>query len=393
MEFLKTLHLSGLLSFPPDSAALDLTSLNVLIGPNGSGKSNLIEGIELLHAAPTAFAAAIRDGGGVREWLWKGEQGSNSAMIDAVIAGTKSIPELRYILEFAASGQRTEVIDEAIEESTKADPNANDVRFYYRFQHGRPVLNVRDQSGGYARRSLKREELVPDESVLSQRKGSDVYPEVTWLGQQFARIQTFREWSFGRYAPLRQPQPADLPTDVLLPDSRNLGLLLNELEHTNASSEFNRLLAQFLPRYQRFSTRIQGGTVQFYLHEAGLNVPIPATRLSDGTIRFMAILAILLSPSPPPLMCIEEPELGLHPDAVSLLAELLVDAATRTQLVVTTHSDTLVSALTDQANSVLVCEHRGGTAVERVDPDKLTHWLDKYRLGEIWRIGEIGGNP
>jgi predicted ATPase len=107
----------------------------------------------------------------------------------------------------------------------------------------------------------------------------------------------------------------------------------------------------------------------------------------------MAILAILLSPSPPPLLCIEEPELGLHPDAVGLLADLLTEAATRTQLVVTTHSDVLISGLTEQANSVLVCEHRGGTFIERVDPDRLTHWLDKYRLGEIWRIGELGGNP
>lgn len=393
MAFLKSIRLSGLLSFPPDAATLDLTPLNVVIGPNGSGKSNLIEAIELLHAAPTAFADAIRDGGGVHEWLWKGDKVSEPATIDAIIEGTKTIPNLRYKLTFAASGQRTEVIDEAIEETAKTDPTAKDVRFYYRFQQGRPVLNIRDNSGRYTRRGLKREELVPDESVLSQRKGSDVYPEVTWLGQQFAKIQTFREWSFGRYVPLRQPQPADLQTDVLLPDSRNLGLLLNELEHTDVSSEFNRLLTRFLPRYQRFSTRIQGGTVQFYLHESGLKAPVPATRLSDGTIRFMAILALLLSPSPPPLLCIEEPELGLHPDAVGLLADLLTDAATRTQLVVTTHSDVLISGLTDQANSVLVCDHRGGTVLERIDPEKLTHWLDKYRLGEVWRIGELGGNP
>jgi predicted ATPase len=394
MPFLKSLRLSGLLSFPPDSETLDLSPLNVLIGPNGSGKSNLIEAIELLHAAPTAFAAAIRDGGGVHEWLWKGDKASGPAMIEAVIESDKaSIPDLRYKLTFAASGQRTELVDEAIEDVHKTDPSKSDVRFYYRFQNGNPVLNVRDVTGGFTRRALKREELVPDESVLSQRKGSDVYPEVTWLGRQFAGMQMFREWSFGRYVALRQPQPADLQTDMLLPDSRNLGLLLNELEHTDSSSEFNRLLCRFLPRYQRFSTRIQGGTVQFYLHESGMKAPIPATRLSDGTIRFMAILAILLSPSPPPLICIEEPELGLHPDAVALLADLLTDAATRTQLIVTTHSDVLISGLTDQANSVLVCEHRGGTVLERVDSNKLTDWLDKYRLGEVWRIGELGGNP
>lgn len=235
--------------------------------------------------------------------------------------------------------------------------------------------------------------LVPGESILSQRKSSDDYPELTWLGQRFARIQSFRDWSFGRYVPLRQPQPADLPSDTLLPDSRNLALLLNEIEHSGASEEFNRQLRRFLPRYERCTTRVLGGTVQFYLHEAHLQTPIPATRLSDGTIRFMAILALLLSPNPPPLACIEEPELGLHPDAVALLADLLVEASQRMQLIITTHSDVLVSGLSDEARSVLVCENRGGTVMERVDPARLTEWLEDYRLGEVWRMGQLGGNP
>lgn len=398
MVFLKSLKLSGLLSFAPDSESLPFNALNVLIGPNASGKSNVIEAIELLHAAPAAFADAIRDGGGAAEWLWKGKNSSKVATIEAVISPSADATSLRYRLSFTSSGQRTEVTDEVLEETEKRQPSAKDVFFFYRFQSGRPVINVREIVQGdagtqWTERHLKRQSLVPDESVLSQRKDPDLYPELTWLGQSFARIQMFREWSFGRFAVLRQPQPADLPTDAIMADSRNLGLILNEIEHSDASSEFNRLLARFLPRFKRFSTRIQGGTVQFYLHENGLTAPIPATRLSDGTIRFLAMLALLLSPAPPPLTCIEEPELGLHPDAVTMLADLLVDASKRTQLVVTTHADELVSALTEHANSVVVCENRGGTVFERVDPERLSLWLDKYRLGEIWRIGQLGGNP
>ena len=128
--------------------------------------------------------------------------------------------------------------------------------------------------------------------------------------------------------------------------------------------------------------------------ELDQGTPIPATRLSDGTIRFIALLATLLSPSPPPLVCIEEPELGLHPDAVALLGGLLVDASERMQLVVTTHSDALVSALTNHPDSIVACERPGaGTVLRRLDSTKLGDWLDEYRLGDLWRMGDLGANP
>lgn len=393
MPLLSSLKLDGFLSFAPGAEAIPLTPLNVLIGPNGSGKSNLIEAIELLHATPTAFANAIRDGGGAQEWLWKGKGHRAGATIEALLHENGRIPALRYRLSFTSSAQRTEITDEVIENIKKNRPTAEDVSFYYRYQSGRPVINVKESARKRVERHIERQSLVPDESVLSQRKDPDLYPELTWIGQQFGRIRMFREWTFGRYAPIRNAQPADLPTDELLSDSLNLGLVLNELEHSDVWTEFNRLMQRFLPRYERFSVKVYGGTVQFFLHEDGLRKPVPATRLSDGTIRFMAQLALLLSPSPPPLICIEEPELGLHPDVLSFFADLLVEASTRTQIIITTHSDALVSALTEEADSVLVCEHVGHTVMRRIESAKLKHWLDRYSLGEIWRIGELGGNP
>lgn len=426
MPFLKSLRFDGLLSFPPGSEAIELTPLNVLIGPNGSGKSNLIEGIELLHALPTGLASAIREGGGVREWLWKGGgalstgglhtqvdlgrgllEGASYDPLDPLDALSLTLPEgsesLQYGLTFAGIDRGVEVIEEILEGPARTENNdAEDSTFYYCFRNGRADVSAVDARGvgdGIKlltfrdRRSLDRRTLRIDESVLSQLKDPIVYPELTQLGRKLEAVRSFREWTFGPKAEVRKGQPTDWPTDVLLPDARNLGSLLNRLEHSAAWSEFNSYLTRFLPRFQRYSTRIEGGTVQFYLHEDGLKLPVPATRLSDGTIRFIAILAQLLSPTPPPLICMEEPELGLHPDAVSLLADLLQEASQRTQLLVTTHSDALVSALTDHADSVLVCEYRNGTVCRRVDSAKLRFWLDKYRLGEIWRIGEIGGNP
>ncbi len=393
MTTIRHLRLDGLLSFPPESAPFELRALNVMIGPNGSGKSNLIEAIELLSATPRDLAATVRDGGGSAEWLWKGHTRSESAEIEAVLEeGTPTDRPLRYRLRFTPVQSRLEIVDESIEE-LEPNPGENDVYFYYRFQHGHPMLNVKDPGGSRIERHLQRQDLLPDQSVLAQRKDPEQYPEVTWTGRTFGAIRTFREWTFGRYAPLRQPQPADLPEDRLLPDSRNLALVLNQIDHSG-DTRMNELLRQFFPRFERMSTKVSGGTVQFYLHESGFRAPIPATRLSDGTIRFVALLATLFSPSPPPLVCIEEPELGLHPDAVALLAELLVEASERMQLVVTTHSDALVSALTSHPDAIVACERIGpGTVLRRLEQDKLADWLDEYRLGDLWRMGELGANP
>src|SRR5205814_3260392 len=119
MTFLKSIKLSGLLSFPPDSPEVPLTPLNVLIGPNASGKSNLLEAIELLHAAPTALAAAIREGGTAQEWLWKGAPAAKHAVVEVVVEGEKRIPDLRYRLSFVPSGIRMDVVDEVVEEAEK----------------------------------------------------------------------------------------------------------------------------------------------------------------------------------------------------------------------------------------------------------------------------------
>ncbi|MFH1418836.1 MAG: AAA family ATPase [Planctomycetota bacterium] len=399
-KLLNDLQLKGFLSFGPESQPVELTNLNVLIGPNGVGKSNLIEAVELLHATPADFSNVIRLGGLPNDWIWHGDTGASTARIETKLSPVNGTPELRYGIEFTDSGGRLEIVDEVLEEVQKADPHAQDVRFYYRFQHGRPAINMVQTIAHevtqrkYKQRTLKRENIDPQQSILSQKKDLELYPEVTTAGLRFKSIQIFREWGFGRSAALRSPQPANLPTDVLLPQLVNLGLVLNDLEHRAAWTRFNELMGKFLPRYKRLSTKVSAGSVQVYLHEDGLSAPVPATRLSDGTLRFLALLAILLNPESASLICIEEPELGLHPDAMSLLAELLVEASEKTQLIVTTHSDVLVSELTEHAESVLVCDYlENGTTLQRLEAEKLAFWLEKYRLGEVWRLGKVGGNP
>ena len=382
---LHEITLRNFLSFGPDTAPLKLQPLNVLIGPNGSGKSNLIEAVGLLRHAPTHLASPVRDGGGIRDWLWKGEPNA-TAGVEVVVDNPKGSQDLRHTLAFTERGQKFELVDERIE-NAQAHVGKKDPYFFYRYQNGRPVLLTREEE----RRDLKREDVDPEESILSQRKDPDQYPEITYLGQAYSRIRIYRDWAFGRYTVPRRPQEADQPNDQLAEDFRNLGLLLNRLRReAKVKQRILDNLNQLYAGIDDYGVSIEGGTVQVFFHESGFN--IPATRLSDGTLRYLCLLAVLCHPEPPPLVCIEEPELGMHPDILPTIARLLKDAAERTQLIVTTHSDVLVDELTDQPASVVVCERLDGkTIMRRLKSEDLRHWLEKYRLGQLWIQGEIGG--
>lgn len=400
-RFIRTLQLRNLLSFGPDSLPIELGPLNVLIGPNGSGKSNFVEAIDLLRASATDLVAPVRAGGGTAEWLWKGTEATPVAEVDATLFHPKGIMPLRHRISFTTVARRFELIDEAIENEDKRSANEKDVFFFYRYQRGQPVLSVREANddGGESRgsgilRQLRREDLDPDQSVLSQRRDPDQYPEITYLGNCYRQLKLFRDWNMGGNKVLRRPQPVDEPNDFPAENVNNLGLVLNSLERTgNLKDILDAYLKRFYEQYRDFSVSVEGGTVQIFFREKNLYDWIPASRLSDGTLRFISLASILCHPSPKPLICIEEPELGMHPDILPIIAEMLIDASHRTQLIVTTHSDILVDALSHVPEAVLVCEKESNaTVLRRQDQDELREWLKEYSLGDLWRSGELGGN-
>lgn len=385
-DLIAELKLTNLLSFGPDTDPIPLGPLNVLIGPNGSGKSNLIEAISLLQAAPVDLTRPVREGGGIRDWLWKGAARPATACIEAVVSYPLGKSALRHRLAFTEGSGRFEIIDERIEDWQAARGHGKPY-FYFGYEQGRPMLNIRGEGGP---RQLHREEIDAQRSILSQRKDPDQYPEVTYLGEAFGRIRIYREWSFGRYTPPRLPQPADLPNDSLSEDGRNLGLVLNRLrQDPQVKRQIVEHMAQLYDGLDDIDVKVEGGTVQVFLQEGSWTVP--ATRLSDGTLRYLALVAVLCDPRPP-LICIEEPELGLHPDVLPRLAAILRAASQNTQIIVTTHSDVLVDSLTDAPETIIVCEkHNGATTLKRLDPGALKPWLEKYHLGDLWTRGEIGG--
>jgi predicted ATPase len=398
-RFIHKIKLQNFLSYGSDGEDIELQPLNVLIGANTSGKSNLIEAIGILKATPTDLPAAFRQGGGVSEFLWKGNKDTLCAEIKVTVDYPKNPTNLIHQLKFTASNQRLEILEEDIIDENINFVDEIDENFYFqRFSvDGNPSFKVVEN---YANETQKiyieffaNDLLKPEQSILSQIQEPKKYPELSYLGREFSKISLYRYWQMGRDSEPRKPQKADLPQHPLLEDGSNLGLFLNDLQHQIGNRKIIDTLKKFYESAEELSVRIYGGTVQIFIREEGVIQPISATRLSDGTLRYLFLMALLLDPTPPPLICIEEPELGLHPDILPTIAELLIEASQRTQLIVTTHSDALVSALSEYPESVVVCERDNtGTHLRRLKPEKLKKWLEKYTLGDLWRIGEIGGN-
>jgi len=383
---IKSIKLTNFLSFGESSQELELRPLNVIIGPNGSGKSNILEAIDLLRAAPRDILAQVRVSGGAHDLIWKGaEETLPEASINIALEFRTEI-DFHYSLNFTEVAQRFVVLGEHIK-GTQITDGKKEEHIYCERASDSVMLMPRGETSLMPRNG----DIDIRSSILAQRKDPDQYPTLTWIGDAFEKIRIYRDWKFGRRSMPRLPQKTDLPNYFMEPDCSNLGLVLNQF-HSNPESK-KKLLNALQALYENiddFGVRIEGGTVQTFLQEGRYN--IPATRLSDGTLRYLCLLAILCHPNPPPLICIEEPELGLHPDVLPTLASLLVDASERTQLIVTTHSEILVDALTEQPEAIVVAEKgENGTTLKRLNFEHLKPWLEKYRLGQLWTSGEIGG--
>ena len=389
---IQRLKINGMLSFGPQGIDLPMERLNVLIGPNGSGKSNFIEALALLQAAPRDLSAPVKRMGGFSEWLWQGDGATGMASVEAVVSYPSGTSPLRHTLLMAQQGERFEVRYESI----GVEPtDRNQYRSYYVSTDDKVEISGLVAGPGSRRtmRTLDRNAVHRDASILSQREGSGLVSGTRVAPATISQISTISKLGIRtRCRPAPAPR-ADQPSTFLTERGENLALLLSKLRG-NSRQEFIKSMQQIYDGIEGFYVQVGEGRGELFVEESGGGVRyIPASRLSDGTLRYMMLAAILLDPQPPPLLVIEEPELGLHPDVVLGIGEMLIQASERTQLVVTTHSRVLINALEDHASSVVVCEKRNGQSVmKRLDPERLEEWLEQYSLGYLWSIGELGGN-
>ena len=398
-RYIQTIRLDNILSYGPNPEPFQLEPLNVLIGPNASGKSNLIEALSVLAAAPKDIQVPFRVGGGVHEWIWKGSTKVPLATIEVTVENQLKLTPptpLRYRLTVSELSGGLAIHEEVIEDEFSCAQDEGP-ESYYLHRHGQSKISfkVKGSSDQY---ELQETSVKRDQSILSQRVEPQFYPELGYLGLIFEQIRFYRDLQLGQDSPLRFPQQTDLPREYLLEDGSNLAVILKSLLNDRNSKDWIfENLRDFYPSFQDIRHESVGNREQVFFQEDGLTANISTARLSDGTLRFLCLLAVLCStrrnPTLPLLLCIEEPEMGLHPDVIPKLAKLLVEASERSQIFVTTHSDILVDALSDTPEAVVICEKvDGATQLRRLDADALKVWLEDYRLGELWTRGDLGGN-
>jgi predicted ATPase len=369
--------------------------LNILIGPNGSGKTNVLKLLELISvSARGGLGEHVLREGGIAALLWdqRAEAVSIRMETSPVEPGRDAARDsLTYQLELRRLGTTSSYLisRESLANFWKVKLGLSEQPFKF-LERDSVRVTVFDEE---QRHLVQREEVPAEESVLSVAAGPYLDNRfVTAFKKGLASWAIYQGLDTGRDAVIRRPVITRYETRVAS-DGRNLVSVLHTLYARNRDfrDEIHRgMKAAFGEAFERLEfAPVAEQLVQLVVWFRGLKGIRSAADLSDGTLRFLFLLAILANPEPPALIAVEEPEIGLHPAMLPIVAEFATDAANRTQVILTTHSPELLDAFRDccPAATILACLD-GETKLGVPTGEQLASWLKYYRLGEYLRTGE-----
>lgn len=345
---------------------LVLRSINIIIGPNGSGKSNLIGVFAFLHAIREGrLQDYVRKAGGAEQVLH---------------FGSKTSPEIRIHISFGNEVNQYRIRLRPTDDDSLY-PELEQALFWDKSRYAAPYDDVLSPKG--------REAGISD---------SNVKRTASWVRTRLDSWRIFHVHDTSTTSPLRKTAQVN-DNSYLRSDGSNLPafLFLLQQKHAEAYDLIRRTVQRMAPFFDDFLLRpdsLNEDAIRLAWKHRDSDQYFGAATLSDGTLRFIALATLLLQPEQyrPSVVLVDEPELGLHPYAITLLASLLKQAATQTQVIVSTQSPLLLDHF--QPEDVLVANRvNGGSTLERLDPTKLAGWLETYSLGQLWEKNELGGRP
>lgn len=346
---------------------LALGPINLVIGPNGSGKSNFIGVFSFLHAIREGrLNECVRKAGGAEQLLHFGSKTTHDIRIR--ISFQKEVNQYELILQPTSDDSLYPAI-ETVSFWDKTYPHA-------KVEPLDPIDNGRE--AGISNARVKR--------------------IAGWVRARLGRWRLYHVHDTSDSSPLRKT--AKLNDNAFLrPDGSNLPAflyLLNQ-KHHGAYDLIRRTLQQVAPFFDDFLLTpdpLNEETIRLAWKHKHSDQYFGASGLSDGTLRFIALATLFLQPEAfrPSVILVDEPELGLHPHAITLLAALVKQASQTTQVILSTQSSLLLDHF--QPEDVLVAERRKGqTVLRRLATDQLATWLEDYSLGQLWEKNELGGRP
>jgi predicted ATPase len=332
-----------------------LRRLNVVRGPNGSGKSNLYKALRLLaRTAQGGLPQAIAHEGGMPSVLWAGRRKKSSAQAPVRLTLAAFSNEFNYEVSLGLPPPCSRAFPtdpEVKEEHVWMGQTRRKGNTY--FERSTSGAWVMDRNGDRVSYSGN---LNSSEPVLAQLREPHLYPELSILGRG---LQEWRFYDYFRTDPessLRQPQPSVL-TPILAHDGIDLAAALLTIRTRGDADILEESIQAVFPGSILY-IECEGCSFWLELELPGMHRRLKAAEFSDGTLRYLCLLAALLSPMPAPLLVLNEPENSLHPDVLVPLAKLICRAAERSQVWVTTHSDQLADLLADGPDAKVITLHK-----------------------------------
>jgi len=346
--------------------SISLNEINVLIGPNGAGKSNFIQFFKLLNNIVSQnLQINITQNGGADSFLHFGRKNSE------ILSGTVSFAQNIYQFELSPTADNNFYFNKEIIKDPRLENNKSEIKNISKGNRESNLITVYHKELFYNAKHI-------------------IFTSIDrW------KIYHFQDTSFNS----KVKQESDINDNrSLKSDASNLSSFLYFLqekhsEHFIRIENTIKLIAPFFEKFQLEPLALNKEKIRLEWKHVGSDEYFNANHLSDGTLRMICLITLLLQPDLPDTIIIDEPELGLHPAAIELLSSLIKSvAANNKQIICSTQSVTFLNHF-EPEDIIAVDRNNGESLFKRLNKDTLTEWLNEYAIGELWEKNVLGGRP